>query len=93
MPIDEAEEVFLPGSPEQRLLEQERYLSLYGAMSRLTANQREMIWLVYFEDMSISQAASIIHKTQRQGNSILFRARQSLKAILEKEGFEYENKS
>lgn len=93
VPIDEAEEVFLPGSPEQRLLEQERYLSLYGAMSRLTANQREMIWLVYFEDMSISQAASIIHKTQRQGNSILFRARQSLKAILEKEGFEYENKS
>lgn len=93
VPIDEAEEVFLPGSPEQRLLEQERYRSLYGAMSRLSANQREMIWLVYFEDMSISQAANIIHKTQRQGNSILFRARQSLKAILEKEGFEYENKS
>lgn len=93
VPIDEAEEVFLPGSPEQRLLEQERYRSLYGAMSRLSANQREMIWLVYFEDMSISQAANIIHKTQRQGNSILFRARQNLKAILEKEGFEYENKS
>ena len=83
----------LSTGPEQRLLEQERYRSLYGAMSRLSANQREMIWLVYFEDMSISQAANIIHKTQRQGNSILFRARQSLKAILEKEGFEYENKS
>ena len=91
VPIDEADEVFLPGSPEQRLLEQERYRSLYGAMSRLPANQREMIWLVYFEEMNISQAAGIIHKTQRQGNSILFRARQNLKAILEKEGFEYEN--
>ena len=52
-----------------------------------------MIWLVYFEEMSVTQAAGIIHKTQRQGNSILFRARQNLKASLEKEGFEYENKS
>ena len=93
VPIDEAGEIFLPGSPEQRLLDQERYRSLYGAMGRLTANQREMILLVYFEEMSVTQAAGIIHKTQRQGNSILFRARQNLKAILEKEGFEYENKS
>lgn len=93
VPIPEAEEVFLSGSPEQRLLEQERYRSLYDAMNRLPANQREMIYLVYFEDMSVTQAASVIRKTQRQGNSILFRARQNLKAILEKEGFEYENKS
>ncbi len=93
IPIDEAENVSLPGSPEQRLLEQERYRSLYGAMKRLPANQREMIWLVYFEEMNVTQAAGIIHKTQRQGNSILFRARQNLKTILEKEGFEYENKS
>ncbi len=93
VPIDEAEEVFLPESPEQHLLEQERYRSLYSAMRILPTNQREMIWLVYFEEMSIAQAAGIIHKTQRQGNSILFRARQNLKTILEKEGFEYENKS
>ena len=93
VPIDEAQEVFLPGSPEQRLLEQERYRSLYDAMERLPENQREMIYLVYFEEMNIAQAANIIHKTQRQGNSILFRARQNLKTILEKEGFEYENKS
>ena len=78
---------------EQRLLEQERYRSLYDAMKRLPANQCEMIYLVYFEDMNVTQAASVIRKTQRQGNSILFRARQNLKAILEKEGFEYENKS
>lgn len=93
VPISEAEEVFLSGSPEQRLLEQERYCSLYDAMKRLPANQCEMIYLVYFEDMNVTQAASVIRKTQRQGNSILFRARQNLKAILEKEGFEYENKS
>lgn len=93
VPIDEAEDVFLPGSPEQRLLEQERYRALYGAIGSLSANQREMVCLVYFEEMSVAQAASVIHKTQRQGNSILFRARQNLKTVLEKEGFEYENKS
>lgn len=93
VPIDEADEVYLSGSPEQRLLEQERYRSLYGAMRRLPVNQREMVILVYFEEMSVSQAAKVIRRTQRQGNSILFRARQNLKAILEKEGFEYEIKS
>lgn len=93
VPIDEAEEVYLPGSPEQRLLEQERYRSLYDAMSKLPTHQRDMVYLVYFEDMSVEQAANVIRKTARQGNSILFCARKNLKKTLEKGGFEYENQS
>lgn len=91
VPLEQAEALHLPNCPEQRLLRQERYKALYAAMDRLPKNQREMVYLVYFEDMDVSQAAGVIRKTQRQGINILYRARQKLKAILQEEGFEYEN--
>lgn len=93
VPLERAETVRILDCPEQRLLRQESYRALYSAIESLPKNQREMIYLVYFEEMSIAQAAGVIRKTQRQGNNILFRARQKLKSILSEEGFEYENKS
>lgn len=77
--------------PEQRLLQQERYRELYSAIERLPKNQREMVYLVYFENMAVSEASAIIHKTRGQGSSILARARRSLKSILTEEGFDNEN--
>lgn len=93
VPLEEAETVQALDCPEQLLLRQERYRALYSAIDSLPKNQREMVYLVYFEDMSVAQAAAVIRKTQRQGINILFRARQKLKSILQEEGFEYENKS
>lgn len=92
VPLEQAEAVQKLDCPEQQLLRQERYRALYSAIESLPKNQREMIYLVYFEDMSIEQAARVIRKTQRQGNNILFRARQKLRSLLQEEGFEYENK-
>lgn len=77
--------------PEQRLLQQERYRELYSAIEKLPKNQREMVYLFYFEDMSIIEAAAVIHKSRVQGSSILARARRSLKSILTEEGFDNEN--
>lgn len=93
VPLEQAEPVQVLDCPEQRLLTQERYRVLYSAIEKLPDNQREMIYLVYFENMNIAQAAGVIRKTQRQGNNILFRARQKLRSLLQEEGFEYENKS
>ncbi len=79
--------------PERRLMKQERYRTLYSAIGKLRKNQREMVYLVYFEEMSVSQAAAVLRKTQRQGIAILYRARQNLRDILEREGFDNENYS
>lgn len=90
------EEAPLPSEmdcPEKRLLQEERYRELYSAIQKLPKNQREMILLVYFEEMAVSEASAVIHKTRGQGSSILARARRSLRTILTKEGFEYENVS
>lgn len=93
VPLEQAESLQESDCPEQRLLRQERYQALYTAMESLAKNQREMVYLVYFEGMEVAQAAGVIRKTQRQGINILFRARQKLKSILQEEGFEYENQS
>lgn len=88
VPLEEAEGLFCPDSAERRLLEQERYRALYGAIDRLPQKQRDLVFLVYFENMKAAEAARVIHKTPRQAVNILFRARKKLRDILEKEGFE-----
>lgn len=90
VPIEDAEELCCPDSPEAQLLRQERYRELYRALDTLPQTQRDMVYLVYFEGMKTGQAAKVIRKTPRQGANILLRAKKSLKEILEKEGFEYE---
>lgn len=91
IPFEEAGNFSQLDCPEQRLLQKERYRALYSAIEKLPKNQREMVLLVYFEEMSVSEAAAVIHKTRGQGSSILARARRSLKSILTEEGFGYEN--
>lgn len=93
VPIEQAESAVEIDCPEKELLRQERYRALYSAMEMLPENQREMIYLVYFEDMKVARAAKVIRKTSRQGSNILSRARKNLREILEKEGFGYENES
>lgn len=74
----------------RNLASRHRKKQLYDAMSRLKEDYRESLYLVYFEDMSYRQAASVMGKTENQVTKLIFRGKQSLKTILEKEGFTYE---
>lgn len=85
--------VFEPKSEvlaETPLYFEERKKQLYDAMSRLKEDYRESLYLVYFEDMSYRQAASVMGKTENQVTKLIYRGKHSLKSILEKEGFTYE---
>ena len=75
---------------EKRFLIEERKIRLHSAMKTLKAEHRQVLWLVYYEDFSVSQAANIMSKSKHATENLLYRARQSLKAKLEKEGFVYE---
>jgi RNA polymerase sigma-70 factor (ECF subfamily) len=46
--------------------------------------------LVYFEDFSNQDVSEVMRKSKRQVENLLFRAKLSLKTILEKEGLNYE---
>ena len=59
-------------------------------MRRLSPEYRQVLWLVYFEELSSKEAAGIMKKTVRSVESLLYRAKKSLRSQLEKEGFDYE---
>lgn len=60
------------------------------ALKGLSADYRQVIWLVFFEGMSNAEAAAVMGKNSRQMRNLLYRAKQSLKKELEKEDFIYE---
>lgn len=91
-PIEEMADYLADGEDLERVfLREERKVVLYRAMQELAADYRAVLWLVFFEDFSNKEAAIAIGKTERQVKNLLYRAKQSLKQKLEKEGFVYEN--
>lgn len=77
-------------SLEQAYIKEERKIIVHKALSELTADYRTILWLVYFEGFSNQEAATVLKKSDRQIKNLLYRAKQALKAKLEKEGFLYE---
>ena len=73
-------------SPETPFFENERRHQLYDALAKLKPEYREALYLVYFEDMSYHTAAQVMNKNERQITNLIYRGKQSLKAILEKGG-------
>ena len=59
-------------------------------MKKLKTEYHEVIWLVYFEGMSIKETAAIMKKSVHNIETLVYRARKSLRSELEKEGFVYE---
>ena len=68
----------------------EQQIHLHRAMRRLNRDYQQVLWLIYFEDMSAKEAAAVMRKSVRSVESMLYRARKSLRSQLESEGFDYE---
>ncbi len=76
---------------EDRVIRTERDRRLHAAMSELCEDYRVALYLTYFEGMSREETARAMKKSLKQTENIVFRARRALRALLEKEGFNYEN--
>jgi RNA polymerase sigma-70 factor (ECF subfamily) len=72
------------------LLRVEQSQQVHDALQKLTPQHRQVLLLVYFEDMSYVDVATVLGKSEGQVSSLLYRARQALKRELENEGFAYE---
>ena len=90
-PLDDMENLL---SAEQDLehnyIKEERKIVVHRAISNLSEDYRTVLWLVFFEGFSNKEAATAMKKSDRQIKNLLYRAKQSLKSYLEKEGFVYE---
>ena len=76
---------------EESYIKSEDKITVHKAMSKLKSEYREILWLIYFEDLSIKESARILKKSVSNVGTLVHRARTSLKKELEKEGFIYEN--
>lgn len=75
---------------EREYLIKEQKIILHRTMRKLKPEYFQILYLVYFENFSNTDAAVIMKKNKRQIENLVYRAKNTLKTELEKEGFEYE---
>ena len=87
----EAEHFELPVSDlNSDIIRREDAGMLYSAMEKIPKDYKTAVYLIYFEDCSNDEAAKIMGKSKKQLANLVYRAKQALRAELEREGFCYE---
>ena len=75
---------------EKMYIIEERKIAVHKALRKLHPEYRQVLWLLYFEYFSNTDAATIMKKNARQMKNLVYRAKNTLKSELDKEGFIYE---
>ncbi len=91
VPLDDVADCLLEEeSVERAYLKEEQKIALHHAMRSLKPEYRQVLYLTYFDGFSNADAALAMNKSIRQIENLVYRAKQALKAQLEKENFVYE---
>ncbi|MBR6825010.1 MAG: sigma-70 family RNA polymerase sigma factor [Oscillospiraceae bacterium] len=81
-----------PGpDPEELLLQEEAKQTLHRALAQLPEEQRQALYLVYFQDLSCDEVGKVLKKNRKQVYNLLYHGKQTLRTILEKEEMDYED--
>lgn len=75
---------------ELNYIKEEQKKMIHKAIHDLRSEYRQVICLIYLEGFDTSEAARIMHKTNRQITNLLYQAKKVLKKELEKGGVSYE---
>ncbi len=71
----------------QSLIEKrEKDKILYEAIEKLPENMKTAIFLVYFENLSYKETATVMKKTVKQVDNLIYRGKKELSALLGKDG-------
>ena len=85
-PLSEAAESADPGpSLEETLLADERKQAIHRALDSLSEEMRLAVHLTYFEDLSADEVARVLKKNRKQVYNLLYRAKNTLRTVLEEE--------
>ena len=71
---------------EEVIRTEERNRILHVCMGEMNPDYREVLYLTYFEGMSYAQAAEVTGKTVKQITNMVYRGKESLRRLLEREG-------
>ena len=75
---------------EEKYCKKEIEAAMHRIIKGLHSDYRTVLHLLYFEDMTYEEAGRVMKKSKKQIANLSYRAKQTLKAALEKEGYEYE---
>ena len=75
--------------PDLDLLREEQKRELYKAMEQLKPEYRQVLTLIYFEEMSHEEAARVMKKTKKQIYHLVDRGKERLKVLLQGSGYEH----
>lgn len=76
-------------SADTDFFRKEQNRQLLHALQQVKEEYREVLYLLYFEDMKYEEAGKVMGKSVPQITNLAHRAKKSVKKILEKEGFTY----
>ena len=87
LPLSDAENMVSDApTPEQIVLADERKRAINAALQQLSKEMRLAVHLVYFEQLSAEETAKVLKKNRKQVYNLLYRAKNTLRAILGEEG-------
>ena len=89
-PVDEMYQLSDEENLEKRFFKEDDKILLYKCLGKLCSDYKQVIYLSYFEELSNTETASLMKKTNRQVENLLYRAKKALRKELEKEGYVYE---
>lgn len=75
---------------EDLMIRNDQNRHIRKAMKQINETYAQVIHLLYFEEMSYEEIGKVLKKNNKQIKNLAYRARNSLKEVLEKEGFSYE---
>ncbi|MBQ9859051.1 MAG: RNA polymerase sigma factor [Clostridia bacterium] len=76
--------------PADTVQKQEEAARLRRALYRLPPAYRQALWLIYYEQYSHERVAAVMGRSVHAVDTLVYRARQALKTILEQEEITYE---
>ena len=68
--------------PLTAYLKEESRQELHRAMEKLKPEHRQILWLIYFDNLSYQEAAKVMKKSVHSAEMLASRARQALKTQL-----------
>ncbi len=90
VPLCDVENVLSISSMEENYEQRERSTLVYRCMQYLPTQYRQVLALNYFDGFSVPEICQILDRNPKQIYNLLSRAKSTLKEILLKEGFCYE---
>ncbi len=76
-------------SLEEMVITDERKRAVNDAILKLPSDMREVIHLIYFEEMTYDEAAKVMKKKRKQVDNLLYRAKKELRIILGEDGVSF----